>query len=137
MEDYSSCPNFNAEWWEGPVIRPGDQAYVYVDYLGNNQTYFFLEDMTTNSYQPFTKDTPRPAWSDANFINERVGGYYLPNFGDAAVSGNQFGSTNYSYPLTSNNDRWYIANSSGQWLSYPTGVDNATSDFSQLWYRSS
>ncbi|MHB8263385.1 MAG: G1 family glutamic endopeptidase [Acidimicrobiales bacterium] len=130
-EDYP----YEGTIWEGPTIRPGQEAYVYLDYQGNNQTYYFLENETTGSYQPFTNYTPDVGYNAANFINERVLGYYLPDFGSTGVSSNYFGNSSNGYQLTPNNDIWFMTSncqSNGTMLSQPSGVD-ASGYFSQNW----
>jgi len=135
-EDYP----YEGTIWEGPSIRPGQQAYVYLQYQGNNETYYFLENETTGAPQPFTNYSPDVGYNAANFINERVGTYYLPNFGSSGVSSNYFGNSSDSYQLTTNNDIWYMTSncqSSGIPLSSPSGVNNSNGSFGQYWKASS
>ncbi len=103
-EDYP----YEGTIWEGPIIRPGQTAYVYLFYEGNDQTYYFLENETTGVNVPFTNYTPDVGYNAANFINDRVGGHYLPNFGSTGVSSNYFGNSFNGYQLTPNNDIWFM-----------------------------
>jgi len=130
--------------WEGPAIHPGDQAFVAVTYSGplandsGGQTYFWLEDETTAQYEAFMNSTPYPGWRAANFINERLGGYYFPNFNSSIFSGCGAGDNDqdFSLLLTSNNDRMYMTNdgsSSGTILSDPGAVNNSTNGFTDYW----
>jgi hypothetical protein len=133
-EDYPE-----ASVWEGPIIRPGDTAFVEVYYNGNNTSYYFLENESTNSYQSFTNSSPDLGWRAANFINERVNGLYLPNFGSTNIYGNYFGDTSNSYQLTPTNNIMFMTSncqSTGALLSDPSGVDGS-GDFSQNWKSSS
>jgi hypothetical protein len=126
--------------WEGPVIRPGDVAYVYEQYLGNGTAQYYLENETTHDYQAFVNDAPYDGYAAANFINERLRGYNLPPFGSTTMTGNYFGNDNNTWSLTgSNNTRWIMTSdctSTGTLLSKPSAVASDTS-FDQVWYASS
>ncbi len=134
-EDYP-----NSTVWEGPAISPGDSAYVYAEYISSNDCYYFLEDITTGQYQPFNNSCPYDGYAAANFINERVNGLYLPDFGTHATSGNYFGDSSNTYGLSSSNNTINIMTSnclsSGTVLSQPSGVATDTS-YNNEWYASS
>jgi hypothetical protein len=103
-EDY---PYDNAIF-EGPVIRPGQTAYVDEQYIGNSTANYYEENSTTGAAQSFEVPggTPDDGWNAANFILERVHGYALANFGSATDEENDFGTPSASYALTTNNDVW-------------------------------
>jgi hypothetical protein len=126
--------------WEGPAIVAGQSAYAYVEYLGNNKAYYFLENLNSGGYSPFTNAAPYVGWRDANFINERVNGLYLPAFSNVAVTNNYFGTSTSTWGLTSNFNQINVMTSnclsSGSVLSYPSGVDSS-GNFNQVWYSSS
>lgn len=61
-EDYP----YEGTIWEGPIIRPGNLACVYIQYRGNDETYYFLESETTGSYQPFMNYSPDVGWAAAS-----------------------------------------------------------------------
>lgn len=130
--------------WEGPAIHPGDQAFVSVNYTGslsNNsggQAYYWLEDETTGQYSSFTNSAPYPGWRAANFINERLGNYYLPNFNSNILSyaGASDNNGDFWALETSNNDRMYMTRdgtSSGTIMSDPGAVNNDTNGFTDYW----
>ena len=122
--------------WEGPVIRPGNQAYVYVEYIGSYQANYFLENVTTGEAQAFTNAATYVGYNAANFINERMGSYYLPNFGSTTMSSNGFGSSSTNWSLTSTNDKVTMIASCGTVMSQPAGV-STDSHFALNWYSSS
>lgn len=119
--------------WEGPPIRPGDLAYVSVQYNGNNTATYFLEDYTTGQYSSFTNSAPYVGYKAANFINERVGNYYLPNFGNTNFSNGYLGNGSTTWPLTTANNIFYMTSSNGTLLSSPGPVNNATAGFPVTW----
>ncbi len=134
-EDYPA-----ATVWEGPVINPGNTAFVYEQYEGSSEAYYFLENVTTGSYSSFTNSAPYNGFKAANFINERMNGLYLPKFADVSVSSNYFGNSNNTWALSSDhNNRWVMTSnctSGGTILSEPTAVASDNS-FTQRWYASS
>ena len=128
--------------YEGPALDGGDTVYVYEDYAGNNQGYYYLENVTTGKVQSFLNSAPDVGLGTADFINERLefsnGGYYLPDFGLVYVYNNNFwqGSTKHQLSLT--NDRWNMTSdctSTGTVLSEPSGV--SAGGFDQEWYDNS
>lgn len=121
--------------YEGPVISPGQEAYVYVEYGGNNTTYFFLENMTTSQYQSFTNSTPYVDTSTAEFINEKLGSY-LPNFGkNVPYDGSEYGNGTYTYQLYPCYNTYWMEDNSNYIMSEPTEADSSD-DFTNNWYRS-
>lgn len=126
--------------YEGPAIRPGQLAYVHLWYMGNNVTEFFLENETTGNTQVFYNPTPAVGYNAANFIVERSGNLYLPQFNSVSVTGNDYGTKSNSYTLSSiNNDRYEMTSNctfTGTVLSEPSGVDN-NGNFTHYWYASS
>jgi hypothetical protein len=133
-EDY---PNNTV--WEGPVIRPGDTAFVYEEYEGNSQAYYDLQNLTTGAYQTFVNAAPYNGYNAANFINERVNSYYLPRFANTPVSDDFYGNSSNTWQLTTSNNKWTMTtdcNSDGYVLSQPNGVDSS-GDFNQIWFNSS
>lgn len=134
-EDYP-----NNTIWEGPVISPGDAAFAYVSYISSSDCYYFLENNTSGSYQTFDNSCPYDGYGAANFINERVNGLYLPDFGTHATSGNYFGDGSNTYDLSSSKSNIYIVTSnclsSGTVLSQPSSVASDTS-YNNVWSASS
>jgi hypothetical protein len=129
--------------YEGPTIRPGDIAYVFLHYHSDQTAYYFLENETTQTYQPFTNSAPYDGYRWATFINERLEGTpnhdYLPGFAATPVVGNSFGTDTQTWNLTTNNDKIVMTDdctSTGTKLSEPNGVDDNTSDFTQYFYNS-
>lgn len=112
--------------WEGPVVAPDDTVYAYDDYLGSNETSFYIENVTTGEAQAFTNHTPYVGLGSADYINERLSGLYLPDYGGTEMTGNSFylqngnyyglgdSGGNNIYVMTSN------CKSSGQVLSSPS-----------------
>jgi hypothetical protein len=125
--------------WEGPVIHPGDKAYVYLHYQGNGTTYYFLENVSTGHAQSFTNATPYVATASGDFINERITGYYLPDFSLASVMDNYFGTDSKTHQLTGASSTKFVitsdCTSTGKVLSKPSGVA-ADGSFTQYWYAS-
>jgi len=130
-EDYP-----NTTTWEGPVVRPGNEVYVYVGYVGSNQAYYYLENVTSGEVQSFTNAAPYVGYNAANFINERIGTYYLPRFGTTTMSSNGFGSSSTNWSLTNTNDKYTMVASCGTVMSQPAGVAT-DSHFAQNWFSSS
>jgi hypothetical protein len=133
-EDYP-----NGTVWEGPVISPGDAAHAYVEYINDADCYYFLEDTTSGHYQSFDNACPYEGYNQADFINERVNGLYLPDFGTHATSGNYFGDSSNTYDLSSSDNIINImtsnCGSTGTVLSQPTAVASNTS-YNNVWYAS-
>ncbi len=134
-EDY---PNNTV--WEGPSISPGDAADVYVEYISSSDCYYFLEDNSTGKYSSFDNSCPYDGYGAANWINERMNGLYLPNFGEHATGGNYFGDNSNTYGLSpTNNDRYIMTStclSTGTVLSEPTAVQTDTT-YNNEWYAGS
>jgi hypothetical protein len=121
--------------WEGPAIRPGDEAYSSVTYNGNNTAFYFLEDVTTGSYQSFTNSAPYVGYSAANFINERVGSHFLPNFGSAYFHAAQYGVSGGSiWTLTTSNTRYDMYTAGGTLESSGGSVDDLHAAFTVTWH---
>lgn len=132
-EDYPLPPIY-----EGPVIPPGDTAYVYLQPIGNNTAYYFLENQTTNQYQSFDNYEPYDAWNNALFINERVRGYYLPNFGTVGFEGGNYGNNSVSDLLTTADDKYIMTSDctpSGVLLSSTSSV-GSSGNFTVTWDHS-
>jgi hypothetical protein len=125
--------------WEGPAAAPNDLMYSLVDYLGGNVTYYYLENVTTGEAQSFDNASPDVGSNAANFINERLNGLYLPNFGSTYMSDNYFWqSNNTEHELTRTNNLIIMTSnckSSGTVLSDPGGVSNGA--FWIYWEHSS
>jgi hypothetical protein len=69
--------------FEGPAVSPGDTAYDYVQWNGNNTCYYFEENITTGLYHPYTHtDCVDRGSHTADYIMERAGDHYLPSFAD-------------------------------------------------------
>jgi hypothetical protein len=125
--------------WEGPAAAPGDLMYSFVSYLGGNVTYYLLENESTGGAEAFDNATPYVGSNAANFINERIEGYYLPNFDVTYMSDNYFWqSNNTEHELTTNNNLYIMTSnceSSGTVLSDPGGVSGGA--FFVTWEHSS
>jgi hypothetical protein len=125
--------------WEGPAAHPGDLMYSLVSYLGGNVTYYLLENETTGGAESFDNATPYVGSNAANFINERVGGLYLPNFDVTYMSDNEFWqSNNTAHGLTTTNNLYKMTSncqSNGTVLSAPGSV--SSNAFFVYWYHSS
>ncbi len=134
-EDYP-----NGSIYEGPAISPGQSAYVYLQYQGNQTTYYYLENVTTGHYQTFTNASPYVGSNAANFINERLGGHGLPKFGTANVSQSYFGAAQTTHQLVSTKSTKYVmtsnCTSTGTVLSSPSSMDSY-GNFTQTWKNSS
>ncbi len=125
--------------WEGPAISAGQRAYINFDYLGNGTTTYLLENETTGVYETFKNSSPYVGHTLAEYINERLNGLYLPNFGSAHVTKNYFWTFTTSYGLTANNNKYIMTSncgSSGKVLSEPNGVTSINHTFTQYWYAS-
>ncbi len=93
--------------WEGPAAHPGDLMLSEVSYLGGNITYYLLENETAGTAESFDNATPDVGSNSADFINERIGGRYLPKFGTVRMSGNKFWQANNTeHDLTTTNVRY-------------------------------
>ena len=65
------------------LTSPGDTVAVSTDYSGSlnggGTTIFWLEDLTSGAYTPFSlSNVPYPGWRAADFINEMYNDYFLP-----------------------------------------------------------
>jgi hypothetical protein len=129
--------------YEGPLVHPNDLMYIQVQYLGNHQANYFMDDIRTGETQSFTNSAPDVDQSTADYIVERLMASntndYLPNFGTVVMSNDTFQSASNTYNLVSTeNQKWVMTSdcsSTGKILSAPGAVDNA--QFSQVWYASS
>lgn len=122
--------------WEGPIISPGQSAYVFIEYLGNGNTYYYLENEAPGGQaQAFENPTPDVGANQANFIAERGNGLYLPDYGSSYQSFNYFvNQQGTSYYLTSGDDPVTMTSnceSNGTVLSYPGSVNNSNGAFTQ------
>jgi len=123
--------------WEGPAIGPGQIAYVYTRNMGDNQAYYFLENVTTGAYSAFTNALPYVGTDAANFVIERPRGLYLPPFSSVSVWNNFFWQNKNSYQLTSANDKWIMTSncdSGGTVLTAPSAVSGG--QFTDVWSHS-
>jgi hypothetical protein len=128
-EDYPA-----ATVWEGPVIRPGDLAHVEATYNGNNTTTYWLSDQTTGAYSSFTNSSPYVGYTAANFINEKMNGLPLPNYGNSTFSSDYLGtSTSNIWALTTTNTHIDMVNSSGSIIVDGGSVNNSTAGFTTTW----
>jgi hypothetical protein len=133
--------------YEGPIVTPGDTVFVYVEYCGvysipncgQGQTHYYIENVTSGHAQSFINSSPYVAEANADYINERLNGLYLPNFGSILQWDNNFWQTNTQHSLTTTNDRYDMTSnclSTGTILSEPTSVDSYA-QFHQNWYNAS
>jgi Peptidase A4 family len=123
--------------YEGPATSPGSAMYVSVNYLGNSQTTYFIENETSGHYMSLTHPSPYVASNPATFINERVGSYYLPNFGSVSFAGCAGSSAAHGFALqTSNGNVITMENAGGTVLSQPSSVNNSTDGFTVTWKHS-
>jgi hypothetical protein len=125
--------------YEGPVIGPGDTAYVHILYEAQGETEYWLEYETTGNYQIFNNATPYDGYASAEFIAERCGPYSLPQFAQEPVTGDDYGNGNYTFPLTTDNQIAIMTSSclsTGAVLSQPGGVDGS-GNFNQNWDQGS
>jgi hypothetical protein len=124
-----------------PAIAPGDQIYVSVTYLGDDQTYFFIENETTDQVYNRVGDTPDVGLLHADFLIERSVANYLPPFGRTEVSDNGFCNSNWvCYGLTTDSDTYVMTSdcaSNGVLLSEPSEVDNSNNSFYQVFHNKS
>lgn len=132
--------------WEGPIVTPGDTVFVYVEYCGaytisncgSGQTYYYIENVTSGHAQSFVNSSPHVAEANADYINERVNGLYLPNFRSVSSWDNNFWQSGTRYSLTTTNDRYDMTSnclSTGTLLSRPTSV-GSSAQFTYDWYAS-
>lgn len=83
----------NAPVYQGPVIRPGDTAYVSISFIGpgagyTNEVTFFLENYTTDEYSSIIVDEPYLSEWSADYVVEPGGSpRTLPNFSSTSFSG--------------------------------------------------
>lgn len=119
--------------WEGPVVRPGQTVYVYDDYEGSNEAFYFFENITTGATQSFTNAAPYVGLGSADYINE-VLGPYLPNFGRVSVTENTFGLQNGSGEVLGPNNIYQMVGSGGNVMSSPSFLSG--SNFTQIFYSS-
>jgi hypothetical protein len=113
--------------------------YVEVTDEGNGNALYYFENVTTGKAESFGNAATHVDDSTADFILERILGYYLPNFGQTLVVDNTFeqvstwhslvGGKNDLYTMTSN------CNSSGTVLAQPGAISDA--QFTQNTYKSS
>jgi hypothetical protein len=123
--------------WEGPRIRGGQTAFVYVRNAGRHRAYYFLENVTTGAYSTFSNSLPYVGTNAANFVLERPNGLYLPAFRSLSVWDSYFWQRRTSYQLTAVSNRWIMTSncaSGGVLLARPTGVSGG--QFRQAWRHS-
>jgi hypothetical protein len=123
--------------WEGPPIRPGQVAFVYVRNEGDNRASYFLENVTTGVYSSFSNPLPYIGDRAADFVLERPNGRYLPSFRTLNVWDNYFWRQRGAARLTSASDRWIMTSDCGSYgtvLAAASGVSGG--QFSQSWSHS-
>jgi hypothetical protein len=99
--------------WEGPAIRPGQVAFVYIRNAGRHQATYFLENVTTGTYSSFSNPLPYVGIRAANFVLERPNGRYLPPFGSLNVWDDYFWQRDMLSALTSASNRWIMTSNCG------------------------
>lgn len=131
-EDYPYNPVY-----EGPVINPGDEAYVVISYNTNGTTNYWLEDETTGDTQSFTNSSPYYDGSSADFVSEA--GNHVPQFPSEPFSncydGWAGGGTSALYPQYTT--QAIMTDSSGNIEVYPSGINSSTDGFTEYWSSSS
>jgi hypothetical protein len=133
IEDYP----LGTTWETNPPLSAGDIVYVSVTYNGNDTTSFYLANESTNKYTTVPNfSTPYVGYTAADFINERIGSYYLPNYGSTRFS---YCGT-ITYPLqAANNNIVYMTSTGGNGgtlQSSPSSVTNSDSAFTVTWEHS-
>jgi len=121
----------NKPIYEGPVINAYDAVYVDVEYLGNGQTYYYLENTTTGAYDSFTNATPDYNGSSAEYEVEQNGSF-LPDFGDINFTDCQ-NMWNTGSGLLNTENYWQdvLINGSGYVMAEPVGNSvNSSGGFS-------
>ena len=111
--------------WEGPTIRPGQTAYVYVQWNGDGTATYTLENLTTGDYSQFRNAAPYMEFTEADFVNERVGPYYLPEFADTQFISNYYGTGSGGWALQCYNSYWMENQTHSYYLSIPTHTDSS------------
>jgi hypothetical protein len=134
LEDYP----LGTMWFNSPSIDAGDGIFVSANYVGAQVTDWDLANLSTDTYTALSTTIPDVGESQALFINERLGNYYLPDFGNTFPYQNYFGQGGQNIPLSTTNDRWNMTStgaSGGVPLSEPSAVGSNT-EFDQVWYNS-
>ena len=133
-EDFPEKTDF-----EGPAVSPGDVLYVNISYDGGNYTSYWLENETTDDFQVFRNPSPDVGFRAADFIDERLGGTGLANFGTFQTSANSYGNSTDGFTLSASDNSLYIMSSDcfsdGTILASPSSVSNG--GFTETWGHSS
>jgi hypothetical protein len=133
--------------WEGPAVHAGDTVLVAIQNCGAyripgcraGEAKYYIENISTHHAVSFVNKIPFAAQADADYINERVNGLYLPDFGTVRVWENEFWQHGTLRSLSATNNRWIMTSncrSTGLHLSAPTAVTGTPGGFSQHWVRS-
>jgi len=123
--------------WEGPPIGPGQIAFVYARNAGNNEAYYFLENVTTGAYSAFTNSLPYIGTDAANYVLERPNGRYLPSFAQLNVWNSYFWQDDTASQLSAVNQRWTMTGNCGAGGAVlAQASDVSGGQFSQAWSHS-
>jgi hypothetical protein len=99
--------------WEGPPIRAGQTAFVYIRNQGHHHASYFLENVTSGVYSSFSNPLPYIGYRTADFVLERPNGRYLPAFSALNVWDDYFWQHGILSQLTSASDRWIMTSNCG------------------------
>jgi hypothetical protein len=129
-EDYPLDPIF-----EGPVIKPNQWAYVYIEYEGNGTTYYFLDNSTTGQWSSFINSTPDYSGTSADYVAEMpAGDPYLPDFGNAPYTDAESTTSNGDTQNFTNQNYWK-AIMGHPWDIFPMAEPSSpgSGDFTVVW----
>ena len=130
-EDYPYNPIY-----EGPVIVPGQAAFVTVTYNGNGTANYVLENASTDMYQSLNS-APYYDGSSAEFIVEKH--VYPPRFSSESFSqayvmyNNESGSTTL---WAQNSTKDVMTDTNGDTQLYPGAINSNTDSFCENWVPS-
>lgn len=118
--------------WEGPVIRPDDDAFVYVQYENNFTTQYFLEDVTTGDYSVFTNSSPDLDIYTTDFVAEAPFDVW-PDWGTTTFYYNYNGSVDLS---PDNGNEVILESDTGVVRGQPGAINPENAGFDDSWKHS-
>ncbi len=125
--------------WEGPAIRPGQTTFVDVVYNFDGSASYYLENVTTGAYSPFTNQaSPDFTGHSADFVSEKPStAAYQPRFSGVTFHGAAaFWNHNNGEELVANLNytKQVEVNGNGTVMASPTNPSSPSS-FTVNWYH--
>jgi hypothetical protein len=123
MEDHPNGAIYEA----APVLNAGNEVYVYVEYIGNQQSNVFFENVTTQKYTSVPLTTLYYDGSSVDYVNEETN---YSNWGSVNFSNCDYALSNGTNgPFTNLNYYRYISGAPGYTWAIPAYPPTSNGSF--------